>query len=96
MPPKTVDTPTNPNAGSVKIDEKTAPENPPNTQPENSPENSPNTCTSFGLCSAQHHPHAVLAENSKKDENIVKIENFPVKSDMPTLGTEPQKKKHEI
>jgi len=55
---------------------------------ENSPQNSPPPCQPLGACSDESRQSTVLNKNSKKDENIVKSELFPVESDMATSGAE--------
>jgi len=65
-------------------DEKTTTKKLPNNQPENLSKNSPATCEQLAECSDGSGRTTVLAENTKKDENIVKVEHFPIKSLQPS------------
>jgi len=56
---------------------------------QNSPENSLEACKcSESVCDESGRSN-VLEENTKKDENIVKVDYFPVKSEQPRSGAEP-------
>jgi len=82
-------------AAPVRIDGQNSSENFPNNQPENSPANSPDTCPTYGACQGESAQSNILKENSKTDENIMKVEHFPVESGPATLGAGPQQKRVE-
>jgi len=87
--PSTPDnTPAETAAAPVRIDAPNAPENFPNNQGKNSPEKPEGICECSGLVRDESGRSTVLEENTKKNENIVKVEHFPVKSQLTPVGTE--------
>ena len=73
---------------------------PPKTDTKNSPPNSPERayepCRMLGKSEGEPGESNVIAEGTKKDENIVKVELFPVKSPQPSSDAELQNAKSEI
>jgi len=73
---------------------------PPKTDTKNSPPNSPERthvpCQMLGKSEDELERQNVIAEGTKKDENIVKVELFPVQSTQPSLETNLQSTKFEI
>jgi len=64
--------------------------------PENSTPVSSATAPALGICTDTAELPTVLAEATKKDENIVKVDYFPVKSQQQDSTVEPQVLESEI
>jgi len=87
-PAETANIPTKTDAAPVRIDAPNAPENFPNNQGKNSPEKPEGICGCSELVRDESGRSAILEENTKKNENIVKVEHFPVKSQLMSVETE--------
>jgi len=87
-PAETANIPTKTAAAPVRTDAPNALENFPNNPPENSPEKPEGIRECSGLVRDESGRSAILEENTKRDENIVKIEHFPVESPLTPTRTE--------